>query len=117
MPPKKKTTSKPPISDMDPNFAVEDNNLDDSRPSESHETSSSKKSGSGWRKVVQKFKGYTKKGQHQSHQTNTGTTAAKTSSQGEETKKDEEELNVQVVEDIDIRDQRDFNVGYRESEY
>ena len=96
MPPQKKKSK--PLPDMD----SEDNNLDDSRPSETPssgavESVGSKKSGSGWRRAVDKFKkGYTKKSQ-----ANTGTTAAKTSSQGEETKKDEEELNVQLVTDID----------------
>ena len=80
----------------------QDNNLDDSRPSDggTAESVSSKKSGSGWRKkIVDKMRGYTKK---QQSQTNTGTTAAKTSSQGEETKKDDEEITVQLVTDIDI---------------
>ena len=104
MPPQKKKSK--PLPDMD----SEDNNLDDSRPSETPssgavESVGSKKSGSGWRRVVDKIKkGYTKKSQ-----ANTGTTAAKTSSQGEETKKDEEELNVQLVTDIDDQVQQDFN--------
>jgi hypothetical protein len=114
MPPKKKNSK--PLPDMD----SEDNNLDDSRPSETPssgavESVGSKKSGSGWRRVVDKFKkGYTNKNKSQ---TNTGTTAAKTSSQGEETKKDEEELNVQLVTDIDDQVQQDyFNQNTKESQ-
>ena len=113
MPPKKQNSK--PLPDMD----SEDNNLDDSRPSETPssgavESVGSKKSGSGWRRVVDKFKkGYTNKNKSQ---TNTGTTAAKTSSQGEETKKDEEELNVQLVTDIDDQVQQDyFNQNTKES--
>ena len=108
--PSKKRETKPPPEQLD------DNNLDDSRPSvHTSESQGSKKSSSGWRKVLKKISGVTKN--KQQTQTNTGTTAAKTSSQGEETKKEEEELNVQVVEDIDIRDQQDFNKIFKESQY
>lgn len=105
--PKKDKRKQP--QEIEPHFAVDD--LNDSRPSEhtsgTAESVSSKKSGSGWRKkIVDKMKGYTKK---QQTQTNTGTTAAKTSSQGEETKKDDEELNVQLVTDIDIDVQKQHN--------
>lgn len=74
-------------------------NLDDSRPSETP-TFESNNSKSGWKKFVGKIRTYTKK--TFPAQTNTTTTATKTpnpSLHEEETKKDEEELNVQIIED------------------
>ncbi len=85
--------------------------MDDSLPSENptFESNTSKKSG-GWKKVKEKVMTYTKKSN--TAQTNTGTTATKTpnpSSHEEETKKDEEELNVQIIEDNEQFNRQNFD--------
>ena len=79
--------------------------FDERCPSETPtvESNNSQKGSGGWKRFKDKMKTYTKQ-KSSPAQTNTGTTATKTPntssfSHEEETKKDEEELNVQIIED------------------